>query len=420
MLAVAVPMVSAFESNTINVTSFVRQAIITGKSFAAAPATTDLDGDGDIDCDGIDDVADIANNPSGVSEDSCYDPATAFLSAPEAVVVGEKVCWNVTISVTNDNPAIMWQAVLTDKFSAEMTDPQQILGDVPVVVHEMNSNKGKGSKKRSSGAIEIKWWVDYDEFTPAPYPETNSMAFVPDTNQIDDDDGNFKTPAPGSSGLAVGETAQLAMHVCTGLNPSGRQSYTSPGCYNFNSGLTVKWLVGDPLTQMELHQMSFDGNPLAVLGRAVLAPFRTRSARRPSRIRIPGLRLNWAISIFYGWGGASFLEMDPPTVDTGPFLWIGPTTDITPPAGTVCPSGAADTLTNPTDPTDFIYLWLDVPAFATIYNPADDVFDKPRNDLADCGSKTDGQPCVIMPVPPADIDGTTLGLDLVIQVTDIN
>ena len=179
--------------------------------------------------------------------------------------VGEEACWNVTIAVTNDNPEIMWQAVLTDKFSAEMTDPELVLGDVPVVVHEMNQNKGKGKKKRSSGAIQITWWVDYDE-TLDDYPAPgDTTAFINEDGDLDDDDGNFKTPAPGSSGLLPGDTATLVMYVCTGKNPAGHQEYTSPGCYNFNSGLTVKWLVGDPYTEMELHQMSFDGNPLAVL-----------------------------------------------------------------------------------------------------------------------------------------------------------
>ena len=247
MLVVSVPMVSAFESNTINVTPFVKQAVITGKSFAAAQASLLP----------LDDPA----YPDKGGPFGHFD-----VNIPEIVPTHTEVCWDVTISVTNDNPEIMWQAVLRDKFSAEMTDPVTTLPDVPVFVREMNQNKGKGKGKRSSGAIEVTWWVDYDEFNTGPYPETNGIAFVTSTNgKVEIDDDNFKTPAPGSSGLAVGETAQLFMYVCTGDNPSGKQSYTSPGCYNFNSGLTVKWLVGDPDTQMELHQMSFDGNPLAVL-----------------------------------------------------------------------------------------------------------------------------------------------------------
>lgn len=142
---------------------------------------------------------------------------------------------------------------------------------------------------------------------------------------------------------------------------------------------------------------------------------------------------------FLWMGAASFIEIDPPSPDTGPFWWIGPTTllldntllfrGITPPAsGVVCPAGAVDSLTHPGDDTDTIYLWEDVPTFVDTYNTsAEDAFNKPRNDLADCGDpspalteRTDNQPCVILPVPPANSDeGTQLGLDLIIQVIDI-
>ncbi len=131
---------------------------------------------------------------------------------------------------------------------------------------------------------------------------------------------------------------------------------------------------------------------------------------------------------FLWMGGASFIEFDEAA---GIFHWIGPTTlnfdntdipaGITPPiAGVVCPTGAVGSLTNPGDITDTISLWLDVPAFQGVYNfSVDDAFDKVRDDAADCGSRSDTQPCVILPVPPANIAGTNLGLDLVVQVTDI-
>ena len=161
-------------------------------------------------------------------------------------------------------------------------------------------------------------------------------------------------------------------------------------------------------------------------GRVSMVAYRVCAAPKPNTH--PGTP-NTPLSPFeFFWmGGTSFIEMDPLELplpsppDTGPFHWIGPTTDITPPVGAVCPAGAANALTNPSDLTDTVYLWLDVQAFETIYNPVvDDLFDKLRNDFAFCGLKGLGQPCVIMPVPPADTNGTTLGLDLVIQVTDIN
>ena len=122
-------------------------------------------------------------------------------------------------------------------------------------------------KKRSSGAILITWWVDYDPAEDAVTgPDFDMQAFIDDDGTLDDPDDNFKTPAPGSVGLRVGGPSDtMVMYVCTGLNPSGKQSYTSAACYNFNSGLTVKWLVGDPDGEMVMHQMSMDGNRLAVL-----------------------------------------------------------------------------------------------------------------------------------------------------------
>ena len=135
--------VSAFESNTINVTSFVKQSIITSKAFAAAPTKVDLDKDGDIDCDQGEfdpdiNVDPVTGEPLG-PQDGCYhlDPAladvhAAFLANPGVLQVGIKYCWDVTITLTNNNPEKMWQVVLKDKFSAEMTDPQLVLGDVPV------------------------------------------------------------------------------------------------------------------------------------------------------------------------------------------------------------------------------------------------------------------------------------------------
>ena len=123
---------------------------------------------------------------------------------------------------------------------------------------------------------------------------------------------------------------------------------------------------------------------------------------------------------FLWMGGSAFLEMNPPATVTDPFRWIGPSTDITPPTGAVCPSGATGILDS-TAPADIINLWWEPPAFAQFFTQDETV--KPRDPLAVCGTgqnvKSDTQPCVILTDPPAKSQGTKLGLDLVIQVTNI-
>lgn len=42
--------------------------------------------------------------------------------------------------------------------------------------------------------------------------------------------------------LAPGESAHLFFLVSTDLNPAGKQEYTSPGCYELNSGPTMKYM----------------------------------------------------------------------------------------------------------------------------------------------------------------------------------
>jgi len=41
--------------------------------------------------------------------------------------------------------------------------------------------------------------------------------------------------------LSPGETAQLKLLISTDHNPAGKQEYTSPGCYELNSGAVLKF-----------------------------------------------------------------------------------------------------------------------------------------------------------------------------------
>ena len=44
--------------------------------------------------------------------------------------------------------------------------------------------------------------------------------------------------------LSPGEDAFLAFIISTDLNPAGKQEYTSPGCYELNSGAVLKFRFG--------------------------------------------------------------------------------------------------------------------------------------------------------------------------------
>lgn len=41
--------------------------------------------------------------------------------------------------------------------------------------------------------------------------------------------------------LDLGEMAYIIIQISTDLNPSGKQEYTSPGCYELNSGAVLKF-----------------------------------------------------------------------------------------------------------------------------------------------------------------------------------
>jgi hypothetical protein len=60
--------------------------------------------------------------------------------------------------------------------------------------------------------------------------------------------------------LGPGESATLTIGIGTDENPSGRQEYTTPGCYWLNSGATAKWI--DPTDGL---QYSTSSNQIKVI-----------------------------------------------------------------------------------------------------------------------------------------------------------
>ena len=320
--------VSAFESNIVNITSFVRQAFNTEKTFVPAvlpPANAsfetlnlyhqDRDGDGDIDCDEPpndpdrilrDEFGDpvLETDPDSPNfdqpiilpvQDNCYDPRIAFpptVGFPDGrvdvVQAGVIVCWDLNLLVTNETGVDITQVVVRDKFSSELNGVP--LDDLPVTVNPVNFGKGKGHKKKpSNAALEITWWVDYlpgltlpPDGSSRPHPDdSHNGVLVPgsdgdnrafkttlegvELNEIDDFDDNKRTPAPGSSTFAAfAPSVSALMLACTDRNPADKQSYTTGGCYTLNSGLNVKWLTLEKAPEGQHFEMSFSGPPLLV------------------------------------------------------------------------------------------------------------------------------------------------------------
>jgi hypothetical protein len=61
--------------------------------------------------------------------------------------------------------------------------------------------------------------------------------------------------------LAPHTTATFVIGIGTDTNPAGHQEYTSPGCYELNSGATVKWIYDG-----EQYSTTSDTIPITVVG----------------------------------------------------------------------------------------------------------------------------------------------------------
>lgn len=109
------------------------------------------------------------------------------------VEVGEDVQWVFTITVTNLYDWTMEDVVVSDRFAAELE-----IDCVCCVSHGTLDLSMKGN----SDKVFLTWTI---------------------------------------GDLAPLETATLCMIISTDENPAGHQEYTSPGCYELNSGAVLKF-----------------------------------------------------------------------------------------------------------------------------------------------------------------------------------
>jgi len=203
LLAVAIPLVSAFEAHSINVRCYVKERFNLIKVARLATAT---------DWEGMGIVFPSDPNP--------WDP----LNPPpwNEVPMNTCVVWVVTINICNPHDYMMTNVWVYDNFSAELNG--EAMPDNPVDAVIKRTTRGRAKKTIEPQQIRIEWEVG--ELLPI--------------------DGEIQ------------DCASLEILVWTKLNPGSWQEYTSPGCYTLNSGPTAKWLDDTD------HQVSLDGEPLYV------------------------------------------------------------------------------------------------------------------------------------------------------------
>lgn len=225
LLAVAVPLVSAYEAHMVNVKAYVKDRFNLIKTIKLAD---------------VDDIA-YAEEEMGIIFPNTpnpwlYDPTVPEPPSNNIIPTDNCVVWLVTISFTNSENYSMTQVVVRDRFGAELGG--EPLEDVPVDLEVKTHSRGKSKKVKDPFETQyrITWYVTYTGSVPlGENPE----------------DDNWGVMQPGDS-----ESIQL--YVWTKLNPAGKQEYTSPGLYTLNSGPNAKWLDEDG------HQFSFGGEALAV------------------------------------------------------------------------------------------------------------------------------------------------------------
>ena len=215
VLATTVPLVSAYESYTINVRVHVKERFNVLKTARLAE-------DWEIVESGI-----IFPSPPHGADN---------LTDPFNVPIETCVVWIVTINITNTDNYCYTNLVLKDNFSAEMAGEPLLDEDPPVDVIVRTQTRGNSKKESFQSQTRILWYVTCEDWDAV-------------AEECNDNSGE----------LCPGESAYLEMLVWTKLNPSGKQSYTSSGNYTLNSGPTAKWLSVE-----DGHQRSSSGQSVHV------------------------------------------------------------------------------------------------------------------------------------------------------------
>ena len=218
LLATMVPLVSAYEAYTVNVRVRVEERFNCFKTIELASPED------------VQDLIDQGLLPPGADPEQPYvDP-----DYPNEVPTFTCVVWLLTLTFCNVEDHDINNVTVKDNFSCEITG-EPALEDVPVNVIIRMQTRGQSKKESFQSQTRILWYVTYQD------------GDVSDPDDVDN-----------SGIMEPGECAYLYMYVWTKLNPSGKQSYTSPGHYTLNSGPTAKWL--DP----EGHQSSSEGETIKI------------------------------------------------------------------------------------------------------------------------------------------------------------
>jgi hypothetical protein len=218
LLATMVPLVSAYESYTVNVRVRVEERFNCFKTIELASPED------------VQDLIDQGLLPPGADpEQPDVDP-----DYPNEVPTFTCVVWLLKLTFCNVEDHPIGNVTVKDNFSTEVTG-EPALEDVPVDVIIRTQTRGNSKKESFQSQTRILWYVTCEDWDTG-------------TEECIDNSGTMEP----------GDCAYLYMYVWTKLNPSGKQSYTSPGQYTLNSGPTAKWL--DP----EGHQASFEGESLPI------------------------------------------------------------------------------------------------------------------------------------------------------------
>ena len=220
VLAVGMPLVSAYEAHTINVTCHVEDRPRDKLVKSMMLVTDELE---------IDEFLATALSRDPPIPNFPYPPTYPNIGCDNAtnVPINTFVLWLVTISVSNNGTECWTDVVVKDNFSAELGGVA--MGTEVVDLFIKKHTRGKSQKEIFETQYRITWYVTWDEAW-----EDNSGLLCP------------------------GESAYLELYLWTKLNPAGHQEYTSTGEYTMNSGPNLKWYIED-------QQFSYDGEPLYII-----------------------------------------------------------------------------------------------------------------------------------------------------------